>query len=391
MSLVAWQEFWRSEHGVEIGNETVHVFRQRRPACADAHFRHVGRFVFGEREDIFVGKAANHAVGENGELLVCRRWKFQGNAFRFERVADAHGLRDGMPRQLHVQVVFEKHFELYADQPAFCQQSAVLLDHVTESGIKARRRENDGFAEECAYFRSADVEHVAKAGNVGKRQVVVAGSQSVAHACSVDEKRQAMAAASRADGFKLGFRVDCSDFGGKRDVDHAGLHAMFGAGIAVVEFAHFVDRFRTQFPIDAFHGNDFVSGRLDGTCFVHGNMPCLDTNNALIRAKKGGYDSLVGLRAADEEMDGCVGCAASLFDQTAGIFAETIFPVARGLCHVGGGEPLQDSRMSALCIIAFKVDHVKKALCLARQRYCLLLQIRKYFLPDATSRRHSCV
>ena len=66
----------------------------------------------------------------------------------------------------------------------------MLLDHGEEVRDEMRVGDHDGFTEECAAFRAADVEDVGKAGEVFEGDVIRGAAEGVGEARSIDEERK---------------------------------------------------------------------------------------------------------------------------------------------------------------------------------------------------------
>ncbi len=95
----------------------------------------------------------------------------------------------------------------------------------------------------------------------------------------------------------------------------------------------------------------------DGARFVHGNVPGLSSNHALVTGEQCRKNHRVGLRSAREEEYVGLGCLASFANALGGAGAETVGAVAwRGL-EIRRGQRLQDERMCAGGIVVLKGNH----------------------------------
>ena len=63
--------------------------------------------------------------------------------------------------------------------------------------------EYDGLTHECAAFSAADVEGVGKSGEIGKSHVTAFCSETVAHACAIHEKIEAVLPTDSRDIFQF--------------------------------------------------------------------------------------------------------------------------------------------------------------------------------------------
>ena len=110
---------------------------------------------------------------EDWELLVGRAVDKELCTFILQGFLDAHCFAYGMAGDVEVESVGEEGLKLDAEQTSFGEHAAVALDAVAEVAFCLFCCYHNCFAEECAYFCSADVECVGKACKHG--QVDVAG------------------------------------------------------------------------------------------------------------------------------------------------------------------------------------------------------------------------
>ena len=144
----------------------------------------------------FGGEDAHVAVFEDYELLVCRGFEEEGDAFFLENGDQVPGAVDGVGGDAAVEVVREEGVELDAEEAALREEGAMLLDG-GEEVFRGFLREDDGFAAEGADLGSADVEDVAQAGEVRQGEVAGGAGQGVAQAGTIDEQGQSVLVRNR--------------------------------------------------------------------------------------------------------------------------------------------------------------------------------------------------
>ena len=304
--------------------------------------------------------------GEAGELcgverekdLVRRRKGGEGVAVLGERRTDAVCHADGVRAAALVESVREEGIELDAEHASLRQKCAALLHDGEEMRHGALLREDDRLAEECAAFRSADVERIAEPRDGGEGQLVCTAAERVCEPRAVEEERNAVRAANGADDLKLVHRIERSVLRRMREVDHAGAHHMIAVRILMVGTQTALDRFCRELAVRVRQGEHLVTARLDRARLVHGDVPRIGGDHALVGVQQRGDDNAVRLCSAREEMNLCVrrtACLADLFPRRLRIWVK---PVARRLLHIRIREPPQDFRVRALHIVRVKGQHL---------------------------------
>ena len=146
------------------------------------------------------------AVFYGEEDLVRGGVEVEGDPFGGECFFDLFCIEVGGAPHLHIEVIFEKLVKLDAEEPAFGEKCAMLFDHGEEVQDEARVRDHDGFAEECAAFRAADIEDVCEASKVFEGDVICGASDGVGEAGSIDEERKMVPAADGRSYYKYAAR-----------------------------------------------------------------------------------------------------------------------------------------------------------------------------------------
>lgn len=108
--------------------------------------------------------------------------------------------------------------------------------------------------------------------------------------------------------------IKAADFGREGDVDHPRLHHVLPHGIGLVAVTEFTDLVCGDFSIHAGNRQDLVTGCLDGTCLMAGNVTIVCCQHALIWAKNGSDCRQIGLGATHQKMNVCIRAAARLTD-----------------------------------------------------------------------------
>ena len=81
-------------------------------------------------------------------------------AFADKTILQAHSHLHGMFSDLIIQTIGEQRLELYSEKSAFGKSGTMKFYQRFKARKELAPTCDDGFAEQCATFRSADIEHV---------------------------------------------------------------------------------------------------------------------------------------------------------------------------------------------------------------------------------------
>ena len=301
-------------------DESCHIFFLCRPAGAEADdaVAVVGFAAEAESDSLF--ELFHPAVFYGEEDLVRRGVEVEGYPFGGERFFDFFCIEVGGASHLHIETIFEELVKLDAEEPAFGEERAVLLDHGEEVQDEVRVRDHDGFAEECAAFRAADIEDVCEAREVFESDVIGGAAEGVGEAGTVDEERNVVLAADGRNVCQLFFRIESAPFGRLGNVDHAGMHHVFPVVIGKEIGDVAIDRFGGEFAFFRGKGEHFVSAPLDRACLMDIHVAAVGGDDAFVGAENAVDDGGIGLGAADEEFYLCFRRAACFSDARTGVF-----------------------------------------------------------------------
>ena len=218
-------------------------------------------------------------------------------------------------------------------------------------------REDDGFAAEGSAFGPADVEHIAQAGDVRKRDVGLFAREAVRQAGAVQVERHVVAAADGAEFFELRFAVQRAVLRRLGDVHHSREHHVLVVAVRIEAFDPLSDGLRFQLAVDVRQREDLVTGVLDGAGLVCGDMPRVRGDDAFIVFQKRRNDHGVCLRAADEELDVRVGTFTCHADLLLRAVAVAVRSIAGQLLEVRVCERLQHVGVCPGDVITFKRNH----------------------------------
>ena len=157
------------------------------------------------------------------------------------------------------------------------------------------------------------------------------GRQTVAQAGAVQIEVELIPVAHRPDGLQLRFGVEGAVLGGVRNIYHPRAHHVIPALVSVKLFDPRSQVSRCHLALVLRHRQHLVTARLNGTCFMEGDVPRFRRQNALIGAEETADDGGVGLGAAHQEFHLSVGAVAGGADLVLGLSAVGILTVANGL------------------------------------------------------------
>ena len=106
-------------------------------------------------------------VSDDNKLLVGRGVDQKLEPLFLENILHPHGHLDGMFREMEVKLVGEQSFKLQADKGTFRNDGTVLFLDGEEVLMSLTIGKDHCLATEGADFRTADIEHVAVAGEIG--------------------------------------------------------------------------------------------------------------------------------------------------------------------------------------------------------------------------------
>ena len=337
-------------------NQPLYILLPRRPARGDAHDGHIA-LLFPEAHGDVCGKVGELIGTQCEEDLVRGRVGGECIALLRERRTDAVSHGDRVRAAALIEAVREEGVELDAEDASLRQQRAALLDDGEEVRHGIRFREDNRLAEECTALRPADVERIAEARDGGERQLAYGTAEGVCEPRAVEEERNPICAADGADDLELIHRIERAVLGRVRDVDHAGAYHVVVVCILVKGAQALLDGARGELALRVREGEHLVTAALDCARLVHGDMPRIGGNDALVGAQQRRDHDAVDLRAARQEVNLCVRCAACLADLLPRHITVLVQSIACGLLHVRLDEALQDLRMRALHIVRAERKH----------------------------------
>lgn len=293
---------------------------------------------------------------QDGEELVGGAVDEEGYSLAAEGFADAGGLLVGVGGKGEVEAIGEERLVLDAQQTALGQHAATLLHDVAEVLFQRGVDDDDGFAEEGALLRTAEVEDIAEACQLRQCQIARAARQAIAEARAVDEERHVVAAADVVDGREFGFAVDGAILRRHGEIDHAGLYHVLVVAVGVMAADGGLNLLGINLAAHGRESQHLVAAMLDGAGLMNIDVTVRCADDALIGTKHGGDDSRVGLRAAHEEVNIGIGSLTGSLDQFAGMGAVFVLAVAGSLHEVRSHQTLQDGWMSAFVVITLELD-----------------------------------
>ena len=291
------------------------------------------------------------AVFYGEEDLVRGGVEVEGDPYGGECFIDLFGIEVGGAPHLNIEAILEKIVKLDAEEPAFGEECAMLFDHGEEVQDEVRVRDHDGFAEECAAFRAADIEDVCEASKVFEGDVICGASEGVGEAGSIDEERKMVPAADGRNVCQLFFGIEGAPFGRFGNVDHAWMYHVIPVVVGNEIGDVVIDRFGGQLAFLRGKGKHFVTTPLNGAGFMDIHMAAVGGDDAFIRAEDADAHGGIGLGAADEDFHFCFWCGAGCSDAFAGGVRDVIQSVAgRGLV-VCFRKTTENIRMAAFLVV----------------------------------------
>ena len=132
---------------------------------------------------------------------------------------------------------------------------------------------------------------------VGNGNVAGRRGQAVAQACSVDKERYVVALAGGIYVGKLLLAVDGAYLGREREIHHARLHHVLWAVLVNVVENGLLNLLCGDYSLMVRQSQYLVPSVLNGSSFMHIDVPSVGADNTLIRAQQRSDDSGIGLSA----------------------------------------------------------------------------------------------
>ena len=340
-----------------VFEELVDVLGLCGPAGADAHCRVVVVHLLPNGKEVFGAEPVELLVAEDGELLVGWAVDEEWYALGLQCLLDAHGLGNGMARNVHVDTVGEEGAKLDTEQTALGQHASVALDAIAEVALQCLVRYHHSLAKQGANLGASDIEHIGQLCQLWQSDIALRRTESIAQACSVDKERKAVSAAYGADVPKFAERIYGAHFGWEGYVYHAWLHHVLRPVLMQVCLHCLLYLGGSELAIGRVYGQHLVACGLDSSRLVHVDMPRDGTYHTLIGSQCVCYDGGIGLCAPDQEVHVHIVPVASLAYQPPGLGTEVILAISHGLMHVGLHKALHYQRMRPLVIVALKLYH----------------------------------
>ena len=215
-------------------------------------------------------------------------------------------------------------------------------------------RKDDCLAAKCANLGSADIENVAKRGNIRKRDVGIPAHQAVTKPCPVQKERDRMAAAERGELLQFSKRIKRSVLGGMRNINHPREDHMLVRAVGIEGVNQSFHILCRELAVISRNGQHLVPRRLNGACLVGADVPSGGRDHALVALEHRVDDDAVGLRSAHQKANVGILPSAGHADLLARLLGVGVLSVSRAGLHVRAQESLKDLGMRTDVIITFK-------------------------------------
>ena len=173
---------------------------------------------------------------------------------------------------MEVQIVGKQRLELQADQRSLGNHGPVLLLDGEEVLVGIPMGEDHGLATERTDLRTADIEHVAMASQIGQAHIVALCHQTVAQTGPVDIQGDLVALTDLVEFVEFLGRVERAEFRGEGDIHQSWVHGMVLVAVVHIVVEVFVEHLRLHLTLCVGQGDDLMLRELHGTGLVHVDM-----------------------------------------------------------------------------------------------------------------------
>ena len=122
--------------------------------------------MFPKTEPHFLGQPFHLPVFQNYKLLIGRRLEIKGKACLLQHLHQPPGCLNGILADAPIQPGGKQRVKLDSQQPAFCQQRAMLLDLRQKMPGRIAPRKDHRLPAQRANFGAANIKRIAASGNV---------------------------------------------------------------------------------------------------------------------------------------------------------------------------------------------------------------------------------
>ncbi len=238
------------------------------------------------------------AVRQHHKLLVCGRFQIKRHAVPRQDLLQLHGPVNAVLPQPGIQLVCKQRVKLHAQQPALCQQAAVLFGPVQKVRGHPAAGEDRRLAAQRADLGAADIKRVAQSVQILQRYVALRACQRIAKPCPVQKQLEIIFSAKRADVGKLLLGIQRAPLCGVRQIHHARPDQVLAVFVAVKGGKIVCKLPGVQLAQMLGQGQDLVAHGLDCAGLVAVDVPGLGCQNALPALQQARGHNGVRLRAA---------------------------------------------------------------------------------------------
>ena len=259
-----------------------------------------------------------------------------------------------MPADLKIEVIGKERVELDPEEPPLGEQRPSLLHRVHEVGRLIALRENDRLPAERSDLGAPDVEDVAVLRDIGEGHIRLTAHEPVAEPRPVKKERDPVLPADAGELIELALFIERSVLRRMGDVDHSREHHVFMVAVRIEAFKVGAEDFRQDLAVLLPDREHFISGILDGAGLVNAYVAGLCGDDPLKVSQHRRDDHRVRLGSPDQELHVEVLPADRPFDLLLRALRVAVGAVPGQSLHVGLRKVLQDRRMGACDIVAFK-------------------------------------
>lgn len=299
-----------SAQTADICHQLPHVFLPRGPARAETHGTVGGVLPAQVGKAVLLPQLIQDVIGHRDELLVRPAGNGERQSPGAAEIPEHHGQTVRVGPQAEIKAVTEQLQKLDAQKPPFREPAALLLGNVAEILLQGIMAQHQGFPEQGADLRAADVKGVAEGGNCRQIQIIAFIAQAVAEARAVHIQVQPPAAADFGNLLKFPPGINGPQLRRLGNINHPGLRHMFMGLVVPMGVPRILNLPGRQLPVQGWNGGNLVAARLHRSRLMDVDMARIRAQHALMGAQGRRNHREIGLGSSNEEMNVQVRSAA---------------------------------------------------------------------------------
>src|SRR5574344_1623388 len=188
-----------------------------------------------------------------------------------------------MSRDIVIQIIRKKSFELKAQQTTLGQHSAMLLNIISKIFLNSIIYNYNSLSETRTHFCPSYIENIGKLRQVGQSKISIGRGQPITSTRYIYIKQKSLSAAYSPNSLNLCKRIQSTRLSRLRNINHSRLNHVLKTCIVYMRLVHLLHLGGGNFSIRRRYCQNFMTGSLNSSCFMYPDMTRNSSYNSLIR------------------------------------------------------------------------------------------------------------